>query len=607
MKRILVINIARMGDLIQSSPLLEGLKRSAPEAEVTLLISDIFQDTAARLPGVDRMARLSLRAAAVPLFACDVSLLKSYALWRELATDLTRQPFDRIINITHSNYSAGLTALIAWRSAASGGGRPPEVTGLAVDRRGFRTVSGGWASYYFNSVLNRGFNRFNLVDIHSRIGGVAPSGRLFLNVSERDRQAADDILKGQQIGAPPSVPPRGAGGRDGVIPLRGAGGRARLVAVIPAASTKEKQYPAALFSAALNELRRQVEIIPVIFGTGKEAELGDEIVRQSPGTVNLCGKTEVGTLAALLERSALCISNDTGPMHIAAAVGTPVLDITLGSALAWETAPYGSGHIVVEPRLGCFPCLPRHRCPHFNCHSHIAPELVARLAAAMLKGEDIELEAGGRDLSPVNVYRTGFDDDGWWELTPLIRRPMTLDDLINAALRGMWKHSLNGEAAWSADYAPAAGKLGRRLVAIYDGRDALRPEQFLAELKTLAELAGRGLAAARRLAELGDGSAAAGLAARLGAELRAVDGELVRRAYGRADLMPLVAQFANGKDALTGTRLDELARQTARLYSDLMGWCRALPFWLEAWSGDGEASAVPGAAGRSLALAGDGG
>jgi len=592
-KRILVINIARMGDLIQSSPLLAGLKQSAPGVELTLLISDAFAETAARLPGVDRVVPLSLKETMEPLLATDTSLMKSYRTLQGLAAELVRQPFDRIINITHSNYSAVLTALIAWCSAAADGGRLPEVTGLFIDREGFRSVNGNWANYYFNSVLNRAFNRFNLVDIHCRIGGVAPTGRLFFNITDNDRQLADDIIKAHQ--SPVSKLP-GAN----IINNR------RLIAVIPAASTREKQYPADMFSEALNTLGQKVDIVPVIIGAPKEAELGAEIARQVSGAVNLCGRTDVGTLAALLERCSLCITNDTGPMHVAAAVGTPVLDITLGSALAWETAPYGAGHIVIEPRIGCFPCLPRYRCSHYRCHRFIKPELVASLAATMLNKSEFRLSDDDPDVAAVNIYRTGFDDEGWWELTPLVRRTLTPTVVLNSALREMWKISLDGAPAWQANYAVQALRLGQKFTDSFNVTGSKLPlshldvdsqewlsyckedvdsQEWLSYCKGLDELANlaeRGLTVAEKLIKLGDGNGNIPLAVKLGAELRAIDQELVRLAYGRAELMPLVAQFTYGKDNLTGKRLDVLADQTADLYRNLAEWSRALPNWMNA-------------------------
>ena len=96
------------------------------------------------------------------------------------------------------------------------------------------------------------------------------------------------------------------------------------------------------------------------------------------------------TLAALYERVRLLVSTDTGPMHLGAAVGTPVVAL-FGPTAPWRTGPYGEGHTVIRTAPPCSPCFKRqcdiHRC---RCMTDIRVEHV--LAAT----RDI-LESGGAD------------------------------------------------------------------------------------------------------------------------------------------------------------------------------------------------------------------
>jgi heptosyltransferase-1 len=71
--------------------------------------------------------------------------------------------------------------------------------------------------------------------------------------------------------------------------------------------------------------------------------------------VNLAGATSLIDLAALYDRMAMVISTDTGPMHIAAAVGTPVVAL-FGPTAEWRTGPYGDMHQVAAADLDCRPC-----------------------------------------------------------------------------------------------------------------------------------------------------------------------------------------------------------------------------------------------------------
>ena len=74
--------------------------------------------------------------------------------------------------------------------------------------------------------------------------------------------------------------------------------------------------------------------------------------------VNIAGKTTLKTLAALYEQTMFVISTDTGPMHLCAAIGTPVVAL-FGPTAPWRTGPFGSSHEVIRLGLECSPCYKR--------------------------------------------------------------------------------------------------------------------------------------------------------------------------------------------------------------------------------------------------------
>jgi heptosyltransferase-2 len=105
----------------------------------------------------------------------------------------------------------------------------------------------------------------------------------------------------------------------------------------------------------------------LLFGKEEEKSIAEETLR-TPGTrgIDLTGKTSLLQLAALLERCRLLVTNDTGTMHVATAVGTPVVAL-FGSTDPLVTGPWGEGHVVVKKDVPCSPCLKRvcstdHRC-----------------------------------------------------------------------------------------------------------------------------------------------------------------------------------------------------------------------------------------------------
>ncbi len=128
------------------------------------------------------------------------------------------------------------------------------------------------------------------------------------------------------------------------------------------------------------------------------------------GTSELCnmvGQTDVHQLAALLKECRLVLASDTGPMHLAVGVGTPVINLSVGHVDFRETGPYGPGHWVVQPVLDCAPCDVAETCAHHRCKDLIVPEQVAELARHALG-----LAPFPECWTGVRVYQSAIDTDG---------------------------------------------------------------------------------------------------------------------------------------------------------------------------------------------------
>jgi heptosyltransferase I len=99
--------------------------------------------------------------------------------------------------------------------------------------------------------------------------------------------------------------------------------------------------------------------------------------------IDLTGATTVGLLPALLSKASMLITNDSGPMHIAAAVGTPVVAL-FGPTSAVRTGPYGVGHGVLTGKVPCSPCFSRtcHNTLPLECLRTVSSEQVLAAARA---------------------------------------------------------------------------------------------------------------------------------------------------------------------------------------------------------------------------------
>ncbi len=137
-----------------------------------------------------------------------------------------------------------------------------------------------------------------------------------------------------------------------------------------------KCWPAAKFSRLAGKLTRRRKAIVLLFGSGRERQLLEEIVAGAgKDTVNLAGRTDLKTLAALLSLCRVVVANDSGPLHLAAALGVPVVGL-YGSTDPVATGPRGARTRVIYKGISCSPCLYRV-CPRdFACMERITPEEV---------------------------------------------------------------------------------------------------------------------------------------------------------------------------------------------------------------------------------------
>lgn len=144
-----------------------------------------------------------------------------------------------------------------------------------------------------------------------------------------------------------------------------------------------KRWPARHFAELALKLSAQGQSI-WSFGSDKDRQIGDEIARLSGGTaVNLCGRTDLASAIDLLSLSEVVVSNDSGLMHVAAAVGRPLVAL-YGSSSPEHTPPLSKVSRVLRTGIDCSPCYARE-CPlgHFKCMIDLAPARVLGEVAAI--------------------------------------------------------------------------------------------------------------------------------------------------------------------------------------------------------------------------------
>ncbi|MDB5327084.1 MAG: lipopolysaccharide heptosyltransferase, partial [Phycisphaerales bacterium] len=154
------------------------------------------------------------------------------------------------------------------------------------------------------------------------------------------------------------------------------GNNDRYAVLIPGTNWPTKRWPVEYFAGLVEPLQRELGLRSVMAGSPAEA------IFSLPGSLNVAGKTNLKQLVALLEGASLVVANDSGPMHIAAALGRPLVTL-FGPTNPVRTGPFGRPETVLQLDLVCRPCYSRH-CGHQSCLRWITVDHVMAMARTMV-------------------------------------------------------------------------------------------------------------------------------------------------------------------------------------------------------------------------------
>lgn len=335
-KRILVIRLDRIGDVILSTPVVRALRKAYPGGFIGCMVRPYCREIVEGNPYIDEA-----------IIYDKESGLQGLA---DIVTRLRREKFDLAL-ILHPTRRTHLIAFLA--------GIP--------ERVGYDAKWGGLLTKRVPHAKQFGLKheRDYTLDLVRYIGVEPHDTALDLPVKAASERKVEDLLA--KAGVRPGEP---------------------LVVLHPGASCPSKRWPADRFAKAGAALasRRGARVV-VVAGPGEKAA-GDSVAAAiGDRAINLAGSTTVADLASLFRRASLVISNDSGPVHIACAVGTPVIAI-FGrndrglSPLRW--GPTGPRDVVLHKEVGCEVCL-AHRCARgFACLAAVTVDEVVAAALRIL-------------------------------------------------------------------------------------------------------------------------------------------------------------------------------------------------------------------------------
>ena len=305
-----------IGDMVLLTPALRTLKQAYPESRLALLLRPLVADLMESHPYVD---------------ACIVdektegrcrSLMK-------LVRQIRDRSFDLAIVLHPTSFRNVLLPFLA---------RVPIRVGTNVSGRGMLLTKSCGDDINVHEV-HRYLRVLQLLDID-----IASDGLEFWH-TDADRQFIENLLRAEGVSLDD-----------------------RLVAVNLGTTWTTKRWEIENFAEVIQQITRLAQGTKVILtGSPTERTLAEALPASLP-TINLIGKISILQLGALLERCEVCLTCDSGPMHIAAAVGTPAVAL-FGPTDPMRHRPYGIGHTVVEKPVSCRPCYKR------SCHRQDSPYL----------------------------------------------------------------------------------------------------------------------------------------------------------------------------------------------------------------------------------------
>lgn len=351
-RRMLVLRLERIGDLVMALDAIAAARATWPAARLDLVVGSWNEAVARTLPDVDRVTTLDARWLAREGRGLSMPVMARRALaWRG-------DDYDLAINLEGDIRSNALLAC---------SGAPVRV--------GFDMAGGGPLLTHrvpFDPRAHTAQNTLALVAAAAGAFGVplrVPERRWpRLALPPEARARADALL------APGDV---SAGGP--CLGLHVGGGRAI------------KQWHPRRFGEAISQLAGAAGATVVLTGAASDRPLVDEAkaaIAAGVPVVDLCGALDLVTLAALLARLDLYVTGDTGPMHLAAAMGTPLVAV-FGLSDPARYAPLGPSRRIVRIDLWCSPCN-RVRRPPRRCRGHV-PDCLEGIGTDMVVRAGLDL------------------------------------------------------------------------------------------------------------------------------------------------------------------------------------------------------------------------
>lgn len=346
---ILIVKLSAIGDVIHTLPASNALRKAYPSANITWLVEEAASSIVTGHPSLDRVI-VSKRKSWIKDMRHGKTAFTAVKEAGRFIKELRDTHYDMILDFQALLKSAILIAI------SKGKRKIGFDRGMEHQEQSFLFLNERVEPVDMNiHAIERSLMMLDAIGVHSR------NIEYLLPIGDDERKTVDDILckEGMDLSKP-------------------------LICINPVAKWTTKLWPNDRFARLADILSDQYNIKPVFTGSADDQSTVQEILSQMKYcAVDLTGKTSIKTLAALYEKATLLISTDTGPMHLCAAVETPVAAL-FGPTAPWRTGPMGDIHQLIRTEIPCSPCFKRN-CQTIECMNNITVDQVLDAVARVMK------------------------------------------------------------------------------------------------------------------------------------------------------------------------------------------------------------------------------
>lgn len=408
-----IVQLTRLGDIIQTAQAMEELKRTHPEYRLVLIARSQFAKPLEFV--TDKVFDQVYYIDTKKIFSqSDTGGLRPTL--NELNTflnSLSTESIDVLINLSFSKSSAYLSSLI----------KSQHKIGPYFDLNNKMQINDKWSQYVFATIMRGALNPFSLVDIFRQIVGIkttTPKSKSHLGLA-----------------------------------------RNNTIVIHPFASSDRKSWKPEKWIEVIYRVLKENELAQVQIVGAKNEVLKSQLITESPllktfsyRISNQTGKTTLKELHDQLKVARMFVGHDSMVGHLAALAQTPSLTISLGNVRPQETTPYHDKAYNLSPRTKCFPCFPTDACSFNQCHHDIPYQVASGAIKQLFEQKEITSEwiknnVSSFHLSSVNLYRSHLSS-GQQQLENLIENALDGSEIFRSLYRITWSFVIADQEEGSA-------------------------------------------------------------------------------------------------------------------------------------------------------------